>query len=309
MSRASCLTSSHTAHPQKGDTKESRMMQIRSPRTILAVSAALALSAAAIAPTAAFAKGPGPGAGSCDGDCINEQPLAQQVRARDGSALQVRARDGSGQSVETRAMAGGARQAQSRGNRGRNTATTATQKRVANRSQANNSSMQRGRPDGAPRGPEACEECQFEMGTLNDEQAATLVFMANEEKLAHDVYTALGELYDLPVFSQIAKAEAQHQAAVDAALVRYEIEDTAYALPAGEFSDSTIAALYAKLIEQGSQSPEEAIAVGIFIEGDDIGALEAAMGALAEDAPDVSNVYSNLLTGSQRHLEAFQRVG
>lgn len=284
-------------------------MQTRSPRTILAASAALALAVAALAPNAAFAKGPGPGPGSCDADCPNEQPQSQQqIRARDGSAQSIQTRAGAagGQLSRARAGAGPDRRSQARAGAAVKAQGRA---RAADNAPAGNGPAWRGQSDDRPRGPGACEECQFEMGTLTDEQVAQLVFMANEEKLAHDVYTALADLYAMPVFENIAAAEAQHLAAVEVVLVRYGVEDATTELPLGEFTDDTIAGLYAELLEQGSQSLDEAIAVGVFIEEDDIAALEGAMAGLEESAPDVHNMYSNLLAGSQRHLEAFGRFG
>jgi len=274
-------------------------MQTRSPRTILAISAVLALAAAAILPTAALARGGGAGAVDCDGDCTNEQLVAQQLRARDGS----------GQSVETGAETRGGKWAETSADRGNGNASAAVEKRAANRSGTNNTSTERGRPDDMERGPGACEECEYEMGELNDEQIAELVYMANEEKLAHDVYMAMADLYTTPVFKIIASAEAQHQAAVDAALERYGVEDMTNELPLGEFSDDAIAELYTKLVEQGTESLDEALAVGVFIEKDDIAALEGVMVGLDQAAPDVYHMYSSLLAGSERHLKAFDRAG
>ena len=297
-------------------------MQIRSPRSVIAISAVVALSVAALAPTAALAKGPGPGAGSCDGQCTSEQPQSQQLRVRAGSGggSQTRANAGGGQQV--RARNGSA--ASTNNSKAQVRATTGQPKRArvqdqarpnvkANRAQG--VGAQRNRPDDRPRGPEACEECRLEtgeqlaMGELTETQVGELVYMANEEKLAHDVYTALADLYDLPVFANIAAAEAQHQAAIDAILERYGIEDETSALPAGVFSDADIAASYAQLLEQGSESLAAALEVGVFIEQDDIAALEGVMAQLERSAPDVHAMYANLQQASQRHLEAFDREG
>ena len=45
------------------------------------------------------------------------------------------------------------------------------------------------------------------MGTLTPEQEAGLLFMANEEKLAHDVYAAFAEQYGVPY----AAVDAYHK--------------------------------------------------------------------------------------------------
>jgi hypothetical protein len=151
------------------------------------------------------------------------------------------------------------------------------------------------------------------MGTLSEADIAGLVFMANEEKMAHDVYATFAGMYDIPVFERIAQSEARHQLAVDTVLERYSIEDGTSGLDQGVFSDDAIQQLYDELIARGSASLEEAIAVGVLIEETDIADLEERVAgfdttaSLAETAPDVFAMYSNLLTASGHHLAAFQR--
>jgi hypothetical protein len=188
-------------------------MSSRTPRTILATSTVLALSISILTTSGAFARGPGGSASSCDGDCAVDQTPSQQ---------QIRARDGSGAQAQTRSRDGGGWQVQA--GQGLHRGPSWAQGGPADMARWGQGAAQRGPADGAPCGPEACSERQFEMGTLTDEQMATLRFMANEEKLAHDVYLALGELYDLPVFEGIAASEAQHQAAVNTLLERYGID-------------------------------------------------------------------------------------
>ena len=49
--------------------------------------------------------------------------------------------------------------------------------------------------------------------------------MAEEEKLAGDVYLALNEKWNLRVFDNIGKAERTHEAAVKTLLNRYSLPD------------------------------------------------------------------------------------
>ena len=296
-------------------------MPLRSPRTILALSATLALTASALAPTAMLAKGPY-GNADCDGDCTAEQPQAQeQIQARDGS--------GANQKTETRANAGGGGQVQARAGNGNATKATNTSGGQGKNARANSNSNGQGRNartnsnsngqgqnakegagqgpnDDGQRGPGSCDDCDAEMGVLTEEQKAGLVFMANEEKMAQDVYAAFAELYDMPIFSNIAESEAMHQQAVGVVLERYGVEDTAIGLPAGEFSNEAIATLHNSLVEQGSASLEEALAAGVLIEKADIADLEVRMEGLEETAPDVYEMYSHLLAASQNHLAAFE---
>lgn len=143
------------------------------------------------------------------------------------------------------------------------------------------------------------------MGTLTAAQKADLVGMVDEEKLAHDVYVALAARYpDLVQFSRIANAEAQHQSAVRTLLDRYGIADPTVSLPAGDFASAEFDALYKQLLAQ-ADSPADALAVGVLIEKTDIADLKKAMATVT--APDVKQVYTNLLAGSERHLAAFER--
>lgn len=293
-------------------------MPTRSPRTIVAFSAALALTVAALAPTAALAKGPNGGGGdpTCDGDCTADAPQALQVRARDGS--------GADQSTATQAKAGGggqvrARAANSTANETRNTNPGRNAKANGNRQNANanarnanangqntKSGAGQGPNEDGQRGPGTCDDCDVEMGTLTPEQEQGLLFMAEEEKLAHDVYTALAEQYGTPIFSNIANSEARHQAAVGVVLERYGIDTSSLPQAAGEFDNEALGSLYASLLEDGSASFEAALGVGVQIEELDIADLELRLEDLKDDAPDVHELYSHLLAGSQNHLAAFE---
>ncbi len=277
-------------------------MQYRSPRTLLALSAVLALSASALAPTAAFAKGPGSGAGICDGDCPDDQAQAQQ---------QVRARDGSGTGTDTAANAGVGGQVQARAGGGGQVAARASGKATKAQGRGGQAAGGQGagpaRDEGTARGPQSCDDCQLlEMGSLTDDDIAGLVYMANEEKLAHDVYSLFADTYDLSVFENIANSEARHLVAVQTILAKYGIDDPTIGLGEGSFSDFDLQGLYAELTSQGLRDLEGALAAAIKIETVDIEDLQARMAAL-DDVPDVYNMYSHLLTASGYHQAAFER--
>lgn len=144
-----------------------------------------------------------------------------------------------------------------------------------------------------------------QQGTLTAAQQTTLASMAQEEKLAHDVYAAFAARYDAVVFDHIAAAETQHQTVVRALLQRYGVSDPTANQPAGTFTDKAVQATYDKLLAQGKQSLSAALAAGQQVERDDIADLTAAASGLT--APDVTQAYANLLAASQRHLAAFTR--
>ncbi|MBP6470877.1 MAG: DUF2202 domain-containing protein [Chloroflexi bacterium] len=130
-----------------------------------------------------------------------------------------------------------------------------------------------------------------------------LLYMREEEKLAHDVYVALYEMWGLPVFSNIATSEQMHTESVLALLNQYNLADPASSLGVGEFANPALQALYNQLITQGSQSAIDAILVGGLIEETDILDLETHLAETAQAG--IIQVYENLLSGSANHLSSF----
>lgn len=130
-----------------------------------------------------------------------------------------------------------------------------------------------------------------------------LLYMREEEKLAHDVYITLYELWGLPVFSNIATSEQMHTESVLMLLNQYNLADPASGLGVGEFANPALQALYNQLIAQGSQSAIDAILVGGLIEETDILDLETHLAETAQAS--ILQVYENLLSGSANHLSSF----
>jgi hypothetical protein len=136
---------------------------------------------------------------------------------------------------------------------------------------------------------------------LNADEAAALLFMREEEKLARDVYTKLYEVWGVTTFQNIAASEQMHMDEIALLLTRYNLTDPAQA--PGVFTDAKLQDLYTTLVAQGSQSVAEALKVGGAIEEIDILDLQTR---LAEtDNADIQQVYNNLLSGSYNHLKAF----
>lgn len=142
-------------------------------------------------------------------------------------------------------------------------------------------------------------------GTLTQEQKDALQYMAEEEKLAHDVYTQLAAKYpQATVFSRIADSEQQHLDSVRSLLTRYDLADPTAGKAIGQFASADISALYADLMGSAT-SVTAAYQVGVTIEKDDLAELDKADDGVT--APDVTLVYSNLTKASERHLAAFER--
>ena len=143
-------------------------------------------------------------------------------------------------------------------------------------------------------------------GVLSAEEVAGLLYMREEEKLAHDVYLTLYEKWGTAVFQNIASSEATHAEAVLTLIERYGLADPAAGYNRGVFADPALQALYNQLIEQGGQSLSGALRVGAAIEEIDILDLEERLSQT--DQPDIILVYQNLTAGSENHLRAFVSV-
>ena len=141
--------------------------------------------------------------------------------------------------------------------------------------------------------------------SLSAAEQASLAYMREEEKLAHDVYAYLNTLWgaSLPIFNNIAASEATHAAAVLTLLQRYSLADPAATTAAGQFVNPTLQSLYAQLTASGARSLVDALKVGAEIEEVDIVDLQAAL--VYVDNQDIRAVYGNLLKGSRNHLRAF----
>ncbi len=130
--------------------------------------------------------------------------------------------------------------------------------------------------------------------------------MVAEEKLAHDVYVTLGDLYDARQFDRIAAAETRHAEAVRTVMDRYGVADPTAGDAVGEFDDAAVQALYDSFVARGSTSLAAAAQVGIDIEQLDIADLEKAIAG--NPAADITAVLEALKAGSENHLAAFTRL-
>lgn len=143
---------------------------------------------------------------------------------------------------------------------------------------------------------------QAPAAVLSAEEADTLLWMREEEKLAHDVYLTLDAQWDLVVLQRIAVSEQRHFDALGGKIERYGLADPV--LPgAGVFTDPELQALYEELVASGLESSKQALVVGATIEDLDILDLQQAIEAT--DQPDLQRTYGHLLEGSKNHLRAF----
>jgi hypothetical protein len=139
---------------------------------------------------------------------------------------------------------------------------------------------------------------------LSEQEKSSLMHLREEEMLAHDVYSFLSGLYDVPIFRNIANSEMIHTTRVKELIDKYELEDPAVEHASGVFKDEGLQELYDGLTEKGEGSYKDAIVVGLTIEDLDIYDLEMAL-KNEVDNEDIVEVYNFLLMGSKNHMKAF----
>lgn len=140
-------------------------------------------------------------------------------------------------------------------------------------------------------------------GTLTTAQKTSLAAMAEEEKLAHDLYVAFAAKYGTTSFTRISNAETTHLTEVRTLLKRYAITDPTAGMAPGTFKTASTQQRYNTLLAQGRTNVQAAFAAARTVEKTDIDDLNKAKTGVT--APDVLAVYAHLLAGSQRHLAAF----
>jgi len=137
---------------------------------------------------------------------------------------------------------------------------------------------------------------------LTEAEVEHLIYLREEEKLAHDVYLYLFEEWRQWIFQSIAESEQRHMDAVWKLLDKYGIDDPATGV-AGIFTNGYLQGLYDELIARGMKSELDALYVGTTIEETDIDDLQDIIDET--EKLDISKVCENLMDGSTNHWEAF----
>jgi len=148
-----------------------------------------------------------------------------------------------------------------------------------------------------------CSPCNdTTYNAITEEEEAGLLFMREEEKLAHDVYVYMYDLWNIPVFDFISRSETVHTNRVLALIEYFGLVDPA-SPNEGEFNNPDLQALYDQLIVQGSDSLIAGLIVGATIEEVDIIDLKERLEVSTNNS--ILTVYGNLMLGSEAHLRAF----
>lgn len=147
-------------------------------------------------------------------------------------------------------------------------------------------------------------------GELSDELEAQLIYLAEEEKVAHDLYVLADEKYgsDTDTYGNISQSETRHFSAMNRLLDLYGLDSTTdMGTPGEDFADDKLEMAYNASADKVEDSAEAAAAVGVEAEETDIADLKAAL-AMDNVPSDVERVLSNLVRASENHLSAFKNL-
>jgi len=157
--------------------------------------------------------------------------------------------------------------------------------------------------------------CAGGLGALFDEidpvplsaaEEAEVLYLREEEKLARDVYLTLAERWQLPIFSNIARAEQRHMDLVFKVIEVYGLVDPITDDTVGSFTNPELGAMFTTLVAGGEVSLVDALFVGATIEDMDLADLNVLLGITDNDSIQI--VAYNLAKGSRNHLRAFTRA-
>lgn len=141
---------------------------------------------------------------------------------------------------------------------------------------------------------------------ITPQEAESISYMRQEERLARDVYVRLGERWGGQPFSNITRAEEQHMNAVSDLLTRFKVDDPVAGLKEGQFKDAKLTELYGTLVQKGIATRVEALKVGALIEEMDIADLNNRLHIVKNG--QIRTVLENLARGSRNHLRAFAKA-
>jgi hypothetical protein len=147
---------------------------------------------------------------------------------------------------------------------------------------------------------------EIEPVPLSAAEEAEVLYLREEEKLARDVYLTLADRWQLPIFSNIARAEQKHMDMVFRLIEIYDLVDPVTDDTIGSFTNTDLGALYLELVADGEVSLIAALTVGATIEDMDLNDLYELIELTDND--HIEMVAYNLAKGSRNHMRAFVRA-
>ncbi len=139
--------------------------------------------------------------------------------------------------------------------------------------------------------------------SLTDQEKSDLIFLRQEEKMAHDVYVYSYRKYGNTIFNNISNSEDTHMDAVLTLMSKYNIDDPAVGMAEGAFENDDLQLLYDQLISKVNLSLIQALEAGATIEDLDISDIKSFYKNTTK--ADIIQVYDMLTCGSKNHLRGF----
>ncbi len=149
----------------------------------------------------------------------------------------------------------------------------------------------------------SCSKDSTVESLLTEQEKSDLIFLRQEEKLAHDVYVYAYQKYAHFVFNNISNSEQTHIDNMTGLLSKYNVVDPAAGLANGVFADNELQVLYNQLIAKVDISLIDALVVGATIEDLDISDINRFYANT--NKTDILRVYDVLNCGSRNHLRGF----
>jgi len=146
----------------------------------------------------------------------------------------------------------------------------------------------------------SCTKDQTVESLLTEQEKSDLIFLRQEEKLAHDVYVYAFQKHAHFVFNNITNSEQTHIDNMTALLSKYNVVDPAAGMANGVFADNDLQVLYNELIAKVNLSLADALKAAATIEDLDISDIDRFYTNTTK--ADILKVYDLLNCGSRNHL-------
>lgn len=150
-----------------------------------------------------------------------------------------------------------------------------------------------------------CRAADFPKQDISSSEESDLIYMREEEKLAHDFYSLMYDKWGLRPFYNITGSEERHMAVLLSVINKYNLIDPIKDIKTGVFKNVDLGKTFSALLQQGNKSELDALTAAAEIEELDIKDLMSAI--KTTDNEDLNFIYKNLINASGNHLRAFIR--
>ena len=142
---------------------------------------------------------------------------------------------------------------------------------------------------------------------ITESEKAAIIFVVQEEKVAHDFYAAMYELHGITPFRSISKSEGLHMDKAKNLIDHFGIEDpnTEYYDTPGKFKTLKFQAMYDDLVRGGSKSIQDALIESAKFEELDIVDIEKLISTVQNEY--IKSTFGSLTGISKDHLKAIVR--